>query len=171
MGIFSLSKHVLGWYNILSHLGIMKRKASVIWNGSGKEGSGLITTQSKAMENVKYAYTSRFEEGEGTNPEELIAAAHAGCYSMKLSFLLEEAGFKTDTIETKSTITLLGGKITESHLTVHGKVPGCHEKKFAELAEKAKEECPVSKALNVEMKLDASLGNENEYSPDESFIL
>lgn len=149
----------------------MKRQASVIWNGAGKAGSGLISSQSKALENAKYAYSTRFEENPGTNPEELIAAAHAGCFTMKLSFLLEEAGFTSDTLETKCTVTLLGGKITESHLVVHGKVPGCKEEKFTELAERAKKECPVSNALSIEVKLDATLSNENEYSPDESFII
>src|SRR6476620_3345234 len=94
------------------------RKASAVWNGSGKEGSGHLTTNSGVLTNTQYSYNSRFENGIGTNPEELVAAAHAGCFSMKLSFILGAAGFTPDNIDTKCTITLENGTITESHLDV-----------------------------------------------------
>ena len=94
----------------------MSRQATALWQGSGKEGKGNLTTQSTVLDHVQYSYKSRFEEGTGTNPEELIAAAHAGCFTMKLSFVLGEAGFTPDEIETKCDITLADGAITKSHL-------------------------------------------------------
>src|SRR6185436_6640951 len=102
----------------------MKRTATAVWNGSGKDGSGNLTTQSTTLNKTQYSYKSRFEEGVGTNPEELIAAAHAGCYTMKLSFVLGAAGFTPEQLETKCDITLDDGTITKSELTVTGKVPG-----------------------------------------------
>jgi osmotically inducible protein OsmC len=136
----------------------MSRQATAIWQGSGKEGKGNLTTQSTVLDKIQYSYKSRFEEGPGTNPEELIAAAHAGCFSMKLSFVLGEAGFTTDEIETKCDITLASGAITKSHLTVKAKVPGIDEQKFNECAEDAKKNCPVSKLLNTDISMEASLG-------------
>jgi lipoyl-dependent peroxiredoxin len=135
----------------------MKRTATAVWNGSGKEGSGKMSTQSSTLDQTQYSYKSRFEEGTGTNPEELIAAAHAGCFSMKLSFVLGGAGFEPESIETTSTVTLDNGVITGSHLTVKAKVPGIPEDKFRECAEDAKANCPVSKALNIEITMEASL--------------
>lgn len=135
----------------------MKRTATAVWNGSGKEGSGKLTTQSTTLNNVQYSYKSRFEEGVGTNPEELIGAAHAGCFSMKLSFILGEAGFTPDSIETTSTINLEAGAITNSHLVVKAKVPGISPEKFQECAENAKQNCPVSKALKMDISMEASL--------------
>jgi osmotically inducible protein OsmC len=149
----------------------MKRTSTVVWHGEGKEGSGQITTQSKALENAHYAWGTRFADDKGTNPEELIAAAHASCFTMKLSFLLNEAGFSADNIETKSTVTLEDSTITESHLVVKAKVNGITEEKFEQLAEKSRNECPVSKALNMKISMEAKLVKENEYSPDESFIV
>src|ERR1700712_2114367 len=102
----------------------MIRNATAVWNGSGKEGSGNLTTQSSVLNKTQYSFKSRFEQGVGTNPEELIAAAHAGCFTMKLSFVLNEAGFTADEIETKCEITLDNGAITKSHLTVKATVPG-----------------------------------------------
>src|SRR5574338_672725 len=99
-----------------------KRKATAVWNGSGKDGKGHLTTQSSVLSKTQYSFSSRFEEGIGTNPEELVAAAHAGCFSMKLSFVLGEAGFTPTRIETKATVTLEGGAITGSHLEVKAKV-------------------------------------------------
>ena len=128
----------------------MSRHATAIWHGSGKEGHGHLASQSGVLKDTKYTYKDRFEEGPGTNPEELIAAAHAGCFSMKLSFVLGEAGFTPDEINTKCDITLAAGSITKSHLTVKAKVPGIDEQKFNECAENAKENCPVSKLLNTE---------------------
>lgn len=135
----------------------MKRNATAVWNGSGKEGKGHLTTQSKVLNESQYSYTSRFEEGIGTNPEELMAAAHAGCYTMKLSFLLGAAGFTPDEIKTNCVISLEDGKITKSELTVHAKIPGIDAEKFQECAKDAKENCPVSKAYNLEISLIASL--------------
>ncbi|MBA3673689.1 MAG: OsmC family protein [Chitinophagaceae bacterium] len=138
----------------------MSRHAIAIWQGSGKEGKGNLTTQSTVLDKVPYTYKDRFEEGPGTNPEELIAAAHAGCFSMKLSFILGEAGFTPDEIQTKCDITLENGAITKSHLTVNAKVPGIDKEKFAECAEKAKATCPISKSLNpnIAISMEATLG-------------
>ncbi|MDB5222239.1 MAG: OsmC family protein, partial [Chitinophagaceae bacterium] len=130
---------------------------TAIWNGSGKEGKGHLATQSGVLKDVPYTYKDRFEEGPGTNPEELIAAAHAGCFSMKLSFVLGEAGFTPDEIETRCEITLANGAITKSHLIVKAKVPGIDEQKFKECAENAKANCPVSKLLNTDISMEASL--------------
>lgn len=135
----------------------MKRSATAVWNGSGKEGNGKVNTQSSVLNGAQYSYKSRFEEGIGTNPEELIAAAHAGCFSMKLSFVLGAAGFEPETIETTCTITLDNGSITNSHLLVKVKAPGIDQQKFQECAEDAKANCPVSKALNMAISMEASL--------------
>lgn len=135
----------------------MSRHATAVWQGSGKEGKGNLTTQSTVLDKVQYTYKDRFEEGPGTNPEELIAAAHAGCFSMKLSFVLGEAGFTPDEIQTKCEITLADGTITKSHLTVKAKVPGIDKQKFDECAEKAKTTCPVSKLLNTNISMEAAL--------------
>ena len=136
----------------------MKRTATAVWNGSGKDGNGRLSTQSTTLKDAQYSYKSRFEEGTGTNPEELIAAAHAGCYSMKLSFVLGAAGFQPESIETASAINFENGVITNSHLTVKAKVPGISQEKFKECSEDAKSNCPVSKALNISITMDASLG-------------
>ena len=135
----------------------MSRQATAIWQGSGKDGKGILTSQSTVLDKVQYSYKSRFEEGPGTNPEELIAAAHAGCFSMKLSFVLGEAGFTPEEIETKCDITLSNGAITKSHLTVKATVPGIDKQKFDECAENAKANCPVSKLLNTDISMEATL--------------
>ena len=135
----------------------MSRHATANWQGAGKEGKGNLTTQSNVLNKTSYTYKDRFEEGPGTNPEELIAAAHAGCFTMKLSFALGEAGFTADNIETKCEITLAAGSITKSHLTVTAKVPGIDKAKFDECAENAKKNCPVSKLLNTEISMEANL--------------
>jgi osmotically inducible protein OsmC len=135
----------------------MKRSAHATWKGSGKEGSGTMSTQSGILHTDQYSYKTRFEDGSGTNPEELIAAAHAGCFSMKLSFVLGAAGFTPDHIETKCTVTLESGTITESHLEVSAKVPGIDLAKFGECVADAKANCPVSKALNTSITFDYSL--------------
>ena len=134
-----------------------KRRATAVWNGSGKEGRGQLTTQSNTLKNTQYSFKSRFEQGVGTNPEELIAAAHAGCFAMKLSFVLGESGFTPDSLEVTAEVSLEDGVITTSHLILKGKVPGISAQKFKESAEDAKSNCPVSKALNVTLSLDASL--------------
>lgn len=135
----------------------MKRKATAVWNGSGKEGKGTLTSQSSALNNIQYSYLSRFESGVGTNPEELIAAAHAGCFAMKLSFVLGGAGFTPDSLEVTSTITLEDGAIKSSNLELKAKIPGIDAGKFKECADDAKANCPVSKLLNAEITLDAQL--------------
>ena len=137
----------------------MKRFATANWKGSGKEGTGTNTTQSGVLSNTQYSYKSRFEEGVGTNPEELIAAAHAGCFTMKLSFVLNAAGFTADNIDTKCTITLdpAAGAISESHLEVKAKVPGIDAAKFSECAADAKANCPISKLLNTNITMEAGL--------------
>jgi osmotically inducible protein OsmC len=135
----------------------MKRSATAVWNGSGKEGTGTVTSKSNAIKDAQYSYKSRFEQGVGTNPEELIAAAHAGCFSMKLSFVLGGMGFEPESIETTSEVDLDNGVIKSSHLNVKAKVPGITPEKFQEAAKDAKENCPVSKALNVTITADAQL--------------
>lgn len=135
----------------------MKRNAKAVWNGSGKDGNGKLSTQSTTLNEVQYSYKSRFEEGVGTNPEELVAAAHAGCFSMKLSFVLNESGFTADQINTQCDITLENGAITSAHLTVTAKVPGISKEKFDEAAKNAKENCPISKLLNTNITMEASL--------------
>jgi osmotically inducible protein OsmC len=127
------------------------------WQGSGKEGKGQVSTQSGILKKTQYSYKSRFEEGPGTNPEELIAAAHAGCFAMKLSFVLQEAGFTADNLEVKAAVTLDNGSITSSALQLKAKIPGISEQKFKESAEDAKANCPISKLLNTNITLDASL--------------
>ena len=135
----------------------MKRTANANWKGTGKEGKGLLSTQSGLFKDANYSSGSRFEEGVGTNPEELIAAAHAGCYSMKLSYVLNAAGFTPDNIDTKCTVTIESGTITGSHLEVKATIPEIDEERFSQIANEAKETCPVSKALNTTITLEASL--------------
>lgn len=135
----------------------MRRTATAVWNGSGKDGNGTMTTASTVLTNAQYSYKTRFEDGVGTNPEELMAAAHAGCFSMKLSFVLGAAGFTPDEIHTDCAISLEGGVITKSELTVKAKIPGITAEQFQECAADAKANCPVSKAYNCEITLDASL--------------
>lgn len=135
----------------------MKRTATAVWNGSGKEGNGRLSTQSNTLSNTQYSYKSRFEEGTGTNPEELVAAAHAGCFSMKLSFVLGEAGYTPDSIETSCEITFVNGTVTLSFLTVKAKVPGIDKETFEKCAKNAKENCPISMLLKCEIAMDAEL--------------
>lgn len=136
----------------------IRRNATSVWEGSGKEGTGHLTTKSTALNNIQYSYKSRFEEGVGTNPEELIAAAHSGCFNMKLSFVLGEAGFTPTKLETKCTISLDSGTVTESHLDLTATVPGgITQEKFDECVANAKQNCPISKLLNCEIKVDAKL--------------
>jgi lipoyl-dependent peroxiredoxin len=135
----------------------MKRTGTAIWNGSGKDGTGKLSTQSTTLQQTQYSYKSRFEEGTGTNPEELIAAAHAGCFSMKLSFVLGAAGFVPESIETTAAINFENGVLMNSHLTAKAKVPDISQEKFKECADEAKATCPVSKALSIPITLDATL--------------
>src|SRR5438045_6642779 len=133
----------------------MKRSANANWKGSGKEGKGTVTAQSGIFSNTPISYHTRFEEVKGTSPEELVAAAHAGCFTMKLSFVLGAAGFTPETIETKCDITLADGAITKSHLTLKAKVPGIDKAKFDECVMDAKENCAVSKLLNTDISAEA----------------
>jgi len=135
----------------------MIRHASAVWNGSGKEGKGTVSSQSGVLNQTQYSYNSRFAEGTGTNPEELVAAAHAGCFTMKLSFVLGEAGFTPESLETKCEISFENGAITKSHLTVNGKVPGISKEKFDECVKSAEVNCPISKLLNAAISSEATL--------------
>ena len=139
----------------------MKKSASAEWKGSLKEGSGTLSTESGVLESSPYGFRSRFEDGPGTNPEELIAAAHAGCFSMALSLMLGENNLKADYIRTKAEVTLDrtgdGFAITSSHLTVNAKIPGADSATFERLATGAKAGCPVSKVLNAKITMDATL--------------
>jgi osmotically inducible protein OsmC len=135
----------------------MKRTATAVWNGSGKDGKGVLTTQSTILKNAQYSYKSRFEDGIGTNPEELIAAAHAGCFAMKLSFVLQGLGITPESLDVQGEVTLDNGTITHSHLTLKAKIPGISADQFKAAAEDAKLNCPVSKLLKAQIDLDASL--------------
>ena len=139
----------------------MQRSASAVWHGSIKEGKGTISTQSGVLKDAQYSFSTRFENGIGTNPEELIGAAHAGCFSMALSGQLTTAGLPPESIETTAEVSLTkddkGFVINKIHLTTRAKVPGLDKEKFAELAETAKAGCPVSRLLNAQITLDATL--------------
>ena len=135
----------------------MVRNATAVWNGSGKEGNGHLTTQSTTLNQTQYSFNSRFAEGVGTNPEELVAAAHAGCFTMKLSFVLGAAGFTPTSIETKCEITLDNGAITLSHLTVKATVPGIDAATFEASVKDAEANCPISKLYNTTITTDATL--------------
>lgn len=132
----------------------MKRTATAAWTGTIKEGNGNLTTQSLILNKTPYSFTSRFENGAGTNPEELVAAAHAGCFTMKLSGVLTAAGFTPTSLETTCTTTLENGAITNSHLAVKGVVPNCSAEDFKKHAEDAKANCPISKSLNTNITLE-----------------
>jgi osmotically inducible protein OsmC len=139
----------------------MKRKASAEWNGSLKEGKGVISTESGLLSNAQYSFGTRFENGKGTNPEELIAAAHAGCFSMALSAQLTTAGTPPARVATTATVTLdktdAGFTVTNVHLEVTASVPGATEAAFQEAAGNAKKGCPISRLLNTEITMTARL--------------
>jgi lipoyl-dependent peroxiredoxin len=135
----------------------MKRKATSVWKGTGKEGNGHLTTDSGVLQKTPYAFNTRFEQVKGTNPEELIAAAHAGCFNMKLSFILNEAGFTPDELTTECAINFENGVLTESLLKLTAKIPGITKEKFEECAAKAKETCPISNALKIKIAMEATL--------------
>lgn len=135
----------------------MKRNATAVWHGTGKEGKGHLTTQSTVLNKTQYSFGSRFEEGVGTNPEELIAAAHSGCFTMKLSFNLSGAGYTPDELETKCDITFEDGKITKSHLTLKAKVSNIPEQEFADLVKDAEQNCPISQLLNTAISVEYQL--------------
>jgi osmotically inducible protein OsmC len=139
----------------------MKRKASAIWQGGLKDGKGSITTDSGVLKDSQYSFGTRFENGVGTNPEELIAAAHAGCFSMAFSAELGKAGFTPASIKTTATVTLdktdAGFSVTESHLDMTAKIPGIDQEKFTAIANGAKAGCPISRLLKANITLDAKL--------------
>jgi osmotically inducible protein OsmC len=137
----------------------MKRNATAVWKGTGKDGNGTLTSQSGTLNNTQYSFKSRFEEGTGTNPEELIAAAHAGCFSMKLSFNISAENITPDEINTKAIVNLNPekGEIDNIHLEVKVKATGLAKEKFDELVADAKANCPVSKLFNAEITIDAEL--------------
>jgi lipoyl-dependent peroxiredoxin len=139
----------------------MKRTASAVWQGGLKDGNGTISTESGVLKETQYSFSTRFEEGQGTNPEELIAAAHAGCFSMALAGQLNSAGRTPEKIETEASVTLLktdaGFTITAVHLRVRAKVPGATPPDFKEVAEKAKSGCPVSRLLKAEITMETRL--------------
>lgn len=135
----------------------MVRNATAVWNGSGKDGNGQLTTGSTVLNKAQYSYKTRFEDGIGTNPEELIAAAHAGCFTMKLSFVLGEGGFTPEKLETTCEITFEGGAVTKSHLKVTGTIPGISKEKFDEAVKNAEQNCPISKLLKTEISSEATL--------------
>lgn len=139
----------------------MKRKASAVWQGGLKDGKGTVSSDSGVLANTQYSFSTRFEDGIGTNPEELIAAAHAGCFSMALSGQLGEAGLTAESINTTATATFektdAGFAITNIHLDVTAKIPGADQAAFETAANNAKTGCPISRALNVEITMDAKL--------------
>jgi lipoyl-dependent peroxiredoxin len=137
----------------------MKRNATAVWNGTGKEGTGSLSTQSGVLSKTQYSFNTRFADGIGTNPEELVAAAHAGCFSMKLSFVLGAAGFTADEINTTCEITLdpAAGAITGSHLIISAKIPGISQEQFDVAVADAKANCPISKLLNATITHEAVL--------------
>lgn len=139
----------------------MKRSASAVWKGGLKDGKGTMSTASGVLADTQYSFSTRFEEGKGTNPEELIAAAHAGCFSMALSAQLGNAGKTAESIQTEATVTMdktdAGFTITAVHLKVRAKVPGASPPDFQQAAEAAKQGCPVSRVLNAQITMEAKL--------------
>jgi osmotically inducible protein OsmC len=135
----------------------MKRKATAVWKGTGKEGTGHLSTQSTVLNKTQYSFNSRFAEGVGTNPEELVAAAHAGCFTMKLSFVLNEAGFTPEELTTEGVINFENGSIIESHLILKAKVPGISKEKFDASVKDAELNCPISKLLKTSITVEATL--------------
>jgi osmotically inducible protein OsmC len=139
----------------------MKRKGSAHWEGGIRDGRGTVSTDSGVLSEAQYSFSTRFEDGKGTNPEELIAAAHAGCFSMALSKQLEDAGMKAESIDTNAAVTLektdAGFTITKVHLDVTARIPGGDQTAFETAASNAKAGCPVSRLLNAEITMDAKL--------------
>ena len=139
----------------------MIRKARAVWKGTGKDGAGSLSSDSGVLDSTPYSFKTRFENEKGTNPEELIAAAHAGCFTMALAFQLQAAGFAATEMSTEAAVSLVpdggGFKIDKSALTLRATIPGIDEAKFRQLAEAAEKGCPISKLLNAEITLDAAL--------------
>ncbi|WP_224994817.1 OsmC family protein [Cesiribacter sp. SM1] len=139
----------------------MKRSANAVWTGTLKKGNGNITTQSQILNKAPYSFVTRFENQTGTNPEELMAAAHAGCFTMQISADLTRAGFIPDELSTEAVITLIDGVISKSTLKLQAKVPGISQDQFFRIAHQSKENCPVSKVYNLEITLEAHLHSFN----------
>ncbi|RZJ31895.1 MAG: OsmC family peroxiredoxin [Flavobacterium sp.] len=135
----------------------MKRNATAVWEGSVKEGKGRLSTQSKVLDNSQYSFKTRFEDGIGTNPEELVAAAHAGCFTMQLSAFIGEAGYEVQSLETTCAIDFQNGSIVGSHLSVSGKIAGIANDEFQQLVTKAETQCPISRLLNTAITSEAVL--------------
>ena len=135
----------------------MIRTANAVWNGGGKDGKGHLTTQSTVLNKTQYSFNTRFENGIGTNPEELIAAAHAGCFAMKLSFVLGAAGFTPETLDVTCEITFENGAVTKSHLILKAKIPGISKDVFDASVADAEKNCPISQLLKTEISCDATL--------------
>ncbi|MDR7128379.1 osmotically inducible protein OsmC [Algoriphagus sp. 4150] len=135
----------------------MIRKATAVWQGTGKDGKGTLTTPSTVLDKTQYSFKSRFESGVGTNPEELIAAAHAGCFAMKLSFNLQEAEYTATELDVTANITFEDGTLKKSHLVLKAKVDGISQEKFDELVKDAEENCPISKVLDLEISVESTL--------------
>ncbi|APS39729.1 MULTISPECIES: OsmC family protein [Salegentibacter] len=135
----------------------MKRNGTAVWKGNLKEGKGTVSTESGVLKESQYSFKTRFEDGIGTNPEELIGAAHAGCFTMQLSANLTEEGFEPDKLETKSEITFADGAVKKSHLILKAKVKGIEKTQFEKIAKDAKDNCPISKLLNTEITLESEL--------------
>jgi osmotically inducible protein OsmC len=135
----------------------MKRRATAVWQGTGKEGSGHLSTKSGTLDKTQYSASSRFEEGVGTNPEELIAAAHAGCFTMKLAFVIAAAGFRAEVLESECTVTLENGTVTSSAIQLTASVPDISPDKFEESVRDAEKNCPISKLLDTEITVNYTL--------------
>jgi len=138
----------------------MKRKINAIWKGDGADGTGVLTAQSGAFNDMPYSFKTRFKNDDGTlgtNPEELIAAAHAGCFNMKLSFVLNESDYNPEELNTDAVLTFEDGKVISIELNLKAKIPNIDEEKFQELAEEAKKNCPISGVLNCDIILKAAL--------------
>lgn len=135
----------------------MKRHATAHWEGSGKEGKGVLSTQSTVLNNTQYSFSSRFEEGVGTNPEELISAALAGCFTMKLSFVLGAKGFTPTSLDTRADLSFENGTVTNIHMKLTASVPGISNEDFQSASLEAKENCPIGKLLNTSITLEAIL--------------
>ena len=133
------------------------RKATANWKGTGMEGTGKVSTQSTVLNDTQLSFKTRFADGVGTNPEELLAAAHSGCFTMQLSFLLNEAGFTADNLDTEAKVTFEDGTITTIVLDLTGSVQGITAQQFSEIADKAKQICPISKAINAAISLNVTL--------------
>ncbi len=140
---------------------MIKRKSMAVWTGGVKDGTGKMTTASGVLRDAPYSFSSRFESGTGTNPDELVAAAHAGCFAMAFSLMLTEAGFKPEELRATAEVQLekqgAGFSVTASHLTVVGKVPGISMEQFLQMADRAKEGCPISRLLNARITLEGCL--------------